>query len=464
MIIYLVELTFFAFGLNTNPSKYGVLVLSYIIDALFAVSMYLLYIIEDNTIGLSHILLLFFFLFNFGQTFMWSLGIHYENELGKHAYYGSYSFTSYAQIYKSAIFALNCFSSLVLGLLLFSSMRPTKIKSYTGKIKEENIKIVIYRISKILAVPVIPLTFLKISLTIIQSGLHGYASLYYSNFSMGGLIGRAEDYFFPVIVGLLIGSDYKKMKMPYFLFAMYTLLYLIAGERGNWVYKLFILIWMHNIYYKKVRLKSLLKYVIFATFFLYIIGVIVDIRAYGILNLSKKQLSEAMSTNSNFITRFIFEMGSSLGIISVVFGYGRSAFSQFGNTFLTSIAASFSSAISSYLGINHVYLANYLSQDLLKISWGTGFNLFAEFYINAGIAGSFLLFFFGAVGALILKNYSNNRNNSVLHSYIACISCSILCSMVRDSVLGGFRQFVQVVLFLYVLILIVYKILARQKL
>ena len=154
--------------------------------------------------------------------------------------------------------------------------------------------------------PVILLTFVKIGITLWQSAKFGYISLYYSGFSVGAPISRAEDYFFPVIVGLLIGSNYKKMKPVYIIFSFYMILYMLAGERGNWVYKLIVLIWMHHSFYKPISIKTLFKVGIIGLVVIYIVGIVVDLRQYGFLNITTAQFAKAASLNNSFLTRFIF--------------------------------------------------------------------------------------------------------------------------------------------------------------
>lgn len=442
----------------------SIMFIAYLTDAIFVISSIALKKIDNESFGLNHIILLFFFLFNFGQMFMWTLGIHFDEELGKAVLYGVYSVPSVNEIYKAQVFALFCFNCLTMGMIVASMLKKEKSSAFfIDKNKEDDIRKVIYKVSCVIAVPVILLTFVKIGITLWQSAKFGYISLYYSGFSVGAPISRAEDYFFPVIVGLLIGSNYKKMKPVYIIFSFYMILYMLAGERGNWVYKLIVLIWMHHSFYKPISIKTLFKVGIIGLVVIYIVGIVVDLRQYGFLNITTAQFAKAASLNNSFLTRFIFEMGSSLSIIILVMGFGRGAFLQYGNTFFSSFIASFSSMISSQLGINHVFLANHLSQNLLHIGYGAGFNIFAEFYVNYGYYGAYLLLILGFLIGILMQGSTNLYKGGVMKSYIACICCSIICSMVRDSALGGLRQLVQVALFLYLIITAVYKLSNKRQ-
>ena len=74
---------------------------------------------------------------------------------------------------------------------------------------------------------VIPITIIKILKTISYSLTYGYVALYYSDFQLSReYISYAETSFFPVLVGILIGSNYKKKRLVYFDFCFYMLGYI----------------------------------------------------------------------------------------------------------------------------------------------------------------------------------------------------------------------------------------------
>lgn len=422
--------------------------ITYLVNIMFIVSIIAVAALERQWFNLKFIILMMVFLFNFGQLFLWSLGIHTNTEIGKINLYANFPIPDKAQILDATIFSIYCYLALVLGMIfvhLFQTGRRTI--RVLDKAKIEKNQTIAYKISLLLSFIVVPLTFYKGVIILRQSLVYGYSTLYYSDFSVNPLIGRAEDYFFPVLVGLLLGSNYRKIKLSYALFCFYLVLYLLAGERGNWLYKLLVLIWMHHTYYTPIRWQRFLRLSLLGLFFLTIISAVVDLRNIGFSNLSLTDLANTFSLKENVFVRFIQEMGSSLGVSIIVLSLGQGMFSYFGNTYISSAITSFSTKIALMLGIEHVYLGNFLSQDILKIRWGTGFNMFSEAFINGGKFGFIYVFFFGC-----LFGYLTNDKKSFRGSYIACIVTPIFCSMIRDSSLSGFRQLIQVVLFLVVLI------------
>lgn len=430
----------------------NVQILSVITTLYFFYSLYTISRVEMRMFSLTSILMLITYLFNFGQMFLWTFGIHTEFELGKVPLFSNFPTPSSEQIYNALFFSLYCYFAMVLGICtirVFQTKEKTRTVG-TKNMNEEFLKQSIYKVSILLGLIVVPLTFYKIFLTLSQSINYGYISLYYSDFSINPLIARSEDYFFPVIVGLLVGSEYKKIRIAYSLFALYMILYLLAGERGNWFYKLIILVYMHNIYYRKVSWRKFLRFAAISYVFLIFVGFIISVRNEGLSNISLNELVNAYTINQSPIIRFVQEMGTSLGITIMVMTFGRGVFSQFGNTYISSALTSFSSALATQLGINHVYLGNYLSQNLLKIRWGTGFNFFSEAFINGGWFGAIYLYLFGMLFGILINNKSTKLNQ-----YSSPVACAIVLSMMRDNSLNGFRMLVQVLLFTILLIIVV---------
>ncbi|MFA9492822.1 O-antigen polysaccharide polymerase Wzy [Streptococcus sp. E17BB] len=442
-----------------HPAKFSdLLFLSYVATFLFGLSLFVLSKLEQRTFSLTSILLMIAFLFNFGQLFLWALGIRTDTEIGKVTLYANFPAPNDQQIYNAALFSIYCYVAMVVGICSIRIFRLdySCLHSFDDS-RQDMLQRIIYKVSLWLSFVIVPATFYKSWLVLRQSALHGYGSLYYSDFSVNSLIGRSEDYFFPVIVGLLLGSNYRKVKLAYSLFGAYMLFYTLAGERGNWFYKLIVLIWMHSTYYKKINWIKFIKLSVPGFISLSVLSFIINIRNQGLANLSLSDLGQVMSVSENVLVRFIQEMGGSLGVTVIVLSFGQGVFSHFGNTFVSSALTSVSTALATRLGVSHVYLGNYLSQDLLKIRWGTGFTFFAETFINAGWLGFIYMFFFGMLFAELISD-----DKGIMQRYVATTSCVILCAMMRDSSLTGFRQLVQVVLFMVILVWLASKVAGRR--
>ncbi len=421
-------------------------------------SFYFIYKIEGHKFSLSSIVVFIFILFNFGQVLFWGIGIHTATEIGKQNLFVNYPKPSITQIIDAIKFSLSCLITICASIGFAIIVNSGNRESTYSEIDNEIYRKIIYRLSVILGIVVIPLTLIGAVLSTVQSLAFGYISLYYSDFSLPTIVNRAEDFFFPVLVGLLLGSKYEKRKLVYIIFGLYIIINLFAGERGNWFYRLIILFWMHNHFYKKISVKQLIKLIIIGMIFLFILGGIVDLRGQGLANVGFDDFVSKIFINNNPILRFVFEMGNSLGVTIIVLSEGMDRFSLLGNTFVTDFMGGISSKFASILGFKPVVLANYLSNDVIHISWGSGFNLFGECFINGGYAGWLYLIPFGVFCGFVLKNSDKSDSNHVYRSFLSCVAAGIICSMVRDSALNGFRQLIQVMILVSVIINILHNL------
>lgn len=457
LIIFVFVITLLNYNSN-DVNQNTIFLYSWIINIVFIISILSIYFLESKKVGIIIIILLFAFLFNFGQSFFWAFGIHRYNELGKIALFNNYSIPSKTEIFNAMLYSLCCYTYLVFGIILSLVFFKKKINVNSPS------KNYIYKFSKYLSYYIIPATFIKIIVILFQSVNHGYTSIYYSNFQIPALIGNAENFFFPIIVGLLIGKDFKNHRRIYFIFSMYTILFLLAGERGNWIYKIVALFWLHYYHYKKIEFKKLISLGFLGFIFLYIVGIMVEIRGIGLANINSDILISILSVSSNPIIKFIFEMGNSLGVTIIVLSLGLSYFPN-RSTFLSSILASVSSKIASLFNFDVIFLGNYLSQEILKINYGTGFNLFSEIYINGDFNTTFIYcILFGLLIGLIFRNSSsiNLHKNPLKLLNVTSLSI-VFFAMFRDSSLTPFKLIMQTGLIYPAVILITYRILNKRK-
>jgi hypothetical protein len=115
-----------------------------------------------------------------------------------------------------------------------------------------------------------------------------------------------EIFFFPALVGMLIGSEYKK-SVKYFVyttFSIYTLLNLSCGDRGSWLYKLIVLVWLSYKNNKSINVKKLLFFSSVGLGFLYIVYAIVDLRNKQI-TLSNIMITTQKANNNLQFTYYI---------------------------------------------------------------------------------------------------------------------------------------------------------------
>src|SRR5699024_1812489 len=118
--------------------------------------------------------------------------------------------------------------------------------------------------------------------------------------------------FFPCIVGLLIGSNFKR-NVRYavcIIFTIYLVINLLSGDRGSWVYYLLILIFMRHTFYKKFEWKQILIGSGIGVLFLHLVNIIVLLRRSSEITL--ENIINSFTLKNSPIIEFIFEMGGSI--------------------------------------------------------------------------------------------------------------------------------------------------------
>lgn len=332
------------------------------------------------------IYILFFFLFSFGQPIMWAFGIHFDNEIGNDNLFPGLNIPQGLDIIKAQILVILSSLGIHFGALIYhnyfiSKNNYKKAKNGFILLKTDNITLkVIFYVSLLIGLITIPTTLYSAYIDMQYAHSYGYSSTpdVYKNSVQAMLLFM----FFPSLVGLLIGSKYKKSVRitVYLIFFVYFLIHILYGDRGSWIYKLFILIWLHHHLYKPIKPKKFILLVLLSLFGLYIIDAIVKLRDLGI---SYESLINNISFNDFPLFSVIFEMGSSMKPIIVLQKYGWDIW-PYPNSFLLAIVGIATDRIFGVLNIEFIALSDYFSLEYLGLTWGAGFSIVAESLLNFG--------------------------------------------------------------------------------
>ena len=424
----------FMYDIERNAES-GIIIVSWTGNLILLLYVYIYYKIHHKIFTLYNVLILFMYLFNWGQCLLWSFGIHVNGEIGSVNLFSNYPRPTSQQVLNGQLFTLLMMTVFLCGGLFvntISSKKETRIRS--GLLTERRI---LFKVSCVLAIIVVPLTFYRIVQAIMITFSYGYLALYYGEANIaGGILSQVEYLFFPILVGLLLGSNYSKRtrKTVYFIFFLYMLLYLMAGERGNWLYKLVLLIWFDHTYHKKIDFKKLVKYSIIATMVLYVVYAMVSLRNEALGSVSFTQILQAFSLENFPVISAISEMGGNMGIIIILLAEGSTIWTGY-NTYIAAILGMPATFWLKYFGIDFQYLENWFSQDILKINWGSGFSFIGEAYINGGIYFSFVyILLLGIFIAYITKYRADEVDkNDVLSIAFKMTSCNAFMTMMRGS-------------------------------
>ena len=401
----------------------------------------------------------FFVIFNYGQPLLWAIGMNTNSGLmSGRLITGTHLSISMEQL--NSVKVLTCFAMLSLhaGALLYASKltdpAPSKqIELCDGNLQQFEIEKQnrIYRamlfIGIVAGIISIPLTLYRYIYFYGVAMTRGYGAIYYNNdFSYASLTFIIEMFFFPSLLCILIGGKFnrKSQIFVWLIFAIYMFINLMMGDRGTWLYKFVILIWLEIDHYNIKIQRKILPYSIALIIGLYFVYAIVGLRDAGNITL------DAILNNLGSVELPIFtainEMGGSMKILAYMVVHGTS-FWIYQNSYLTALLGMITSRFFSALGIQLVLVDDYFS-SYLNLSYGTGFSMVGEAYMNFQYGYVIALMIFGYLFAMLFSR----KNNNPLSLFVTTSSLSILVGWIRGSAYLYFKSFFFGVVVFYVAI------------
>jgi len=413
------------------------------------------------------IFITFFMLFNYGQCIMWAFGIHSPSEIGSgELYYGSGIYPTQEDIANAQWFTCLCLLAFHIGALLVRhksakldmDVKPDKIEN------DDSIKRVMFLVGCILSCIVVPVA---IYIRIKELGIarqFGYKALYYGDYStQSGYLQILMFLFFPSLICLLIGGDYSKRikNIAYSIFGIYALLTLLTGDRGGWLYSLVVLMWI-NYYNHKWKFSKFLLYIVLGIVGINILSIITAIRDTSLVNVDLGTVFKSTGFSSSAVKGAFFEMGGSMGIVTYFQIVGRDIFPYL-NTYLTAILGIVSSRLLRFFGIKQVLIGDWFSQEHLRISWGAGFSMVGEAFVNGGyIGGIFYMFLWGLIIGRILQ-IVGDRPKSPLKMFITVCVLNIILRFPRGASYLILKELFYGVFIIVVLIVILNNLLNKKQ-
>lgn len=395
------------------------------------------YIYSNSIVNLYTIFMILSFLFNYGQCLLWALGVEADREIGA-VLYRTIRIDN-TDIFRTQLYYVIAMMAIHSGYMCFCKhVGKASNRKHQDSINKTENKFV-YEICLRFSWVIFPVTLVAQLLELRQALQYGYGSLYYGEYATSSsMIAILSFMFLPCMIGILIGSNYKKsaQNYVYIVFAMYMVINLLKGDRGSWFYKLLILLWMHHRYCHNISKKNVFKLGIIGIVSLYLIKAIVTVRNTGI---SFEAVKDALfSIESNPIFSFIAEMGKQFEVDIIAINYN--VHYPYGNTYLLSLIAMVSMTIPRLLGIQYLPLSTWFSSSFLSISWGAAFTMIAEAALNYGIYGAPLfLFILGAFSTKFLDIEKATLKQSAFEISIKISFASFFIYSVRNQAHDFFK-------------------------
>lgn len=468
IILMLSALLFYYLGLDAVETSQGlasqnfIVLLSWVGIVFFTLCLVNWKKITGAWFSLYLIYFVFLCLFMFGQCFMWALGIHDDGEIGK-----MNLFRFGVPATEKGILTAQLMS--ILGVVMFHGGVSLFYKNDHARIKDNGIDLStdnsLFLVSCGACIVGTLATFYLLARNIVVNRMYGYgAALYNADVvsSQNNIILLARMLFFPALVGMLVGSHFKNnvRKIVYALFTLFTLVSLFAGDRGEWIFPLLILSWMHHNYVKKIDKRKIILFA-FAGVLLVCVSVAVrNVRSDGV---TLQAIIEDLAGEENPIVSAFFEFGRGMQHSAILMERGWNAY-PYGNTYILAFLGMVTDAIPRMLIGDYQSLSTWYSSKFLSISYGAGFSIIAEGLVNFGPYFFWVpLFFIGA----ILSRASFNLNDELKGAQDLSIFMKIsitYCAIqgIRNTTLVSLKTFMFSTVVIYIATILLNSIRGRK--
>lgn len=397
------------------------------------------------------------YIFTLGQTIGWTLGI----DLGTRDWWNRIDHgMNHRLIFDGVIYSI-----LSVSVFLFGSIFGEKISSNYKKEYKGNSTATLSafnKIGKVFLLISIPAFILQTYYNFSTVISYGYASIYteqVGSTTFRTIVSILSNFYQPSLLLLLISNrDKKNTRRIIILFMLIDVLIdLFVGGRSGAVLTILGILLAYHYFIKPINKKNMLYGAVGGYIGIAILNCIATIR-----NIPNKSLSTFFtalgSSFSNVIGSFIGELGWNLSSIcwtmnlvpsQYAFRHGKSYLASF----LSWIPSSFFGGKGSHPTVIYANLGDWL-QRTLNMSYGPGYTMVAESYINFGWYGIIAMFVLGIIVAkFIAKIRKENSDDDILGATFQIVFImTIMKSLVRSSFSTAFRIFFFNVLPLYILV------------
>lgn len=348
-------------------------------------------------------------------------------------------------IYKGQIYTLIFLASFHIGALL---AYKSSENSGVDKSKEIEEYIIIKRVGKFLvSIAFIPFVIDNIVNLIIVS-TYGYGGLYGETgdvIPFGFIVSFLSDYFVPGLLCLLLTSEpgSKSQKRIFVVFALIVVSIMYCGGRSQAVILITVSILYYHNYVKPISKKGWMTLCVGGIIFMSFLTAVAHLRGGSRDNYFQNIVDYESDSNVNPALELISEMGSSMFPLIRTMAYvPQYEDYRYGSSYLYAV-----SSVIPNLGFwdkhpaaVHAKLGNWL-RDTANLSYGPGYSLVAEAYINFGAFGFVAMLIMGFYFCKIL-NIDDTRGHYILTFLLAVIFTYMSLKMVRNSFIGTVRVLV----------------------
>ena len=271
---------------------------------------------------------------------------------------------------------------------------------------------------------------------------YGYIGLYDENLKIpgGAVITFFSDYFIPGMLCMLLASKRNRLKRMQIILtlALFVLVIMYCGGRSQGVVLVAIILLYYHNFIKALSLKKWVIVGLLSILFVSSLSAVAHLRSGTRDNYFTSVINYQSETNPFFET--ISEMGASMYPMARTISLIPSSEDyRYGATYAYAI-----SSIIPNIGFweRHPAAINAMLSEWLmekdNLSYGPGYSIVAEAYINFGKMGFVAMFIIGFFFCKLLTSYNGNKY-SLLSLLIALIFTYMSLKMVRNEFLATVR-------------------------
>ena len=348
--------------------------------------------IFGKTINKFSLFIIAFFMYTFGKTLLFSLGI-----IGEKDWSGIYSTESVNSYLFFSVPAFYFFSmaGLVISKRAAKNMEARKIITKESDKRIVRITGCVFFCLLVLSAPFYIGSWTKF---IITAREHGYAANFGEGGSSSSLVTNVALFFIPAVIFCFFCCKRKIFKyLLLFCLLAIGISYLFVGSRGNSVALMVsaMFIWLEELCPPKKRKVYIITIIISVFLLLGLFSVLRDIRDHS-LGSPSEIISILFSGNIfDEAVSAIKEIGGTAiawirvrEIVPEIYEY------QYGYSYLAAFLACIPSAVIGYSFADDAALDVWLTK-IMNANYGVGFSTMAEAYVNFGWLGILLIFFLG---------------------------------------------------------------------
>ncbi len=295
------------------------------------------------------------------------------------------------------------------------------------------------------------------SIMIVQA--FGYGGIYEQTAKIGvtNIISILSDYFIPGVLCLLIIEQRTKYRLLYIGALLFDIIFcMYIGGRSNGVILATILLLYYHNCVKPIKFKQFATFAVIGYLFISFLSAVGETRA-DTASSAVEVFVDNFGKNDAFFEA-ISEMGgsmmpmiTSLEIVPEIEDY------KYGSSYLYSLTS-----VIPNMGFWDLHPAmkygnlNQWLQDRLDLSYGPGFSIVAEAYVNFGNLGFLFMLVLGYLFGMIFKIDIKSVKNPVL-IVLSIVLCYLIIKTVRNSFLATVRSLFYYILPIYYIVIVVKK-------